>query len=99
MQAFNRSLLLAPELYGNPWFLRDDEYPKLARLFNLHRAYRDVLVKGLVLPEWSYSKNAVSRGAGASGRAALRPRHPLGKAWDWTGPATRSCGMSRAKTL
>lgn len=66
MQAFNRSLLLAPELYGNPWFLRDDEYPKLARLFNLHRAYRDVLVKGLVLPEWSYGKNAVSRGDGAT---------------------------------
>ncbi|NTV80750.1 MAG: hypothetical protein HGA24_04920, partial [Candidatus Aminicenantes bacterium] len=45
LQAFNRSLLLAPELYGNPWFLRDDEYPRLARLFNLHRKYRDILVK------------------------------------------------------
>ncbi len=64
MQAFNRSLLLAPELYGNPWFLRDDEYPRLARLFNVHRAYRDILVKGLVLPEERYGPSAVSRGDG-----------------------------------
>ena len=62
MQAFNRCLLLAPELYGNPWFLRDDEYPRLARLFNLHRKYRDILVKGIVLPEGQYGKSAVSRG-------------------------------------
>ena len=27
LQAFNRGLILAPEIYGNPWFLRDDEYP------------------------------------------------------------------------
>ena len=62
MQAFNRSLLLAPELYGNPWFLRDDEYPRLARLFNIHRQNRDVLIKGMVLPEKQYGENAVSRG-------------------------------------
>jgi len=62
MQAFNRCLLLAPELYGNPWFLRDDEYPRLARLFNLHRRYRGILVDGMVLPESRYGKNAVSRG-------------------------------------
>ena len=64
MQAFNRSLLLAPELYGNPWFLRDDEYPRLARLFNVHRTYRDILVKGIVLPEERYGPSAVSRGDG-----------------------------------
>lgn len=62
MQAFNRCLLLAPELYGNPWFLRDNEYPKLARLFNIHRRYRDILIRGIVLPEDQYGKNAVSRG-------------------------------------
>lgn len=66
MQAFGRCLLLAPELYGNPWFLRDDEYPRLARLFNLHRRYRDILIKGLVLPEAQYGPNAVSRGDGAT---------------------------------
>jgi hypothetical protein len=39
LQAFNRALILAPEIYGNPWLLRDEEFPKLARLFNLHRRY------------------------------------------------------------
>ena len=62
MQAFNRCLLLAPELYGNPWFLRDDEYPRLARLFNIHRRHRDILINGMVLDEEQYGKFAVSRG-------------------------------------
>jgi len=62
LQAFNRNLLLAPQLYGNPWFLRDDEYPKLARIFNLARQYRDILVDGMVLPEASYGQKAVVRG-------------------------------------
>ena len=62
MQAFNRCLLLAPELYGNPWFLRDDEYPRLARLFNIHRRHRDILINGMVLDEEQYGKYAVSRG-------------------------------------
>jgi len=62
LQAFNRNLLLAPQIYGNPWFLRDDEYPKLARIFNLTRKYRDILVNGMVLPEEYYGEKAVSRG-------------------------------------
>ncbi len=62
LQAFNRNLILAPQLYGNPWFLRDDEYPKLARIFNLARKYRDILVDGMVLPEEGYGEKAVSRG-------------------------------------
>ena len=62
LQAFNRSLLLAPELYGNPWLLRDDEYPRLARFFNLHHRYGDILVHGMTLPESRYGPNAVSRG-------------------------------------
>lgn len=49
LQAFNRCLILAPQIYGNPWFLRDDEYPKLARIYNLHRRYRDILINGIVL--------------------------------------------------
>lgn len=61
LQGFNRSMILAPQLYGSPWFLRDDEYAKLARIFNIHRQYRDILTKGIVLPE-TYGKNAVSRG-------------------------------------
>lgn len=62
LQAFNRSLILAPQLYGNPWLLRDDEFPKLARIFNLHRKYRDILVSGKVLPEDRFGPYAVSRG-------------------------------------
>ena len=62
LQAFNRNLILAPEIYGNPWFLRDDEYPLLVRIFNLHRQYRNILVSGMVLPEKEYGTNAVSRG-------------------------------------
>ncbi len=62
LQAFNRCLLLAPSIYGNPWLLRDDEFPKLARIFNLHRKYRDILPNGLALPEGRYGPSAVSRG-------------------------------------
>ncbi|WP_439181948.1 hypothetical protein [Carboxylicivirga taeanensis] len=61
LQAFNRSLILAPELYGNPWLLRDDEFSQLARFFNLHRKYGHILVNGMALPA-SYGPSAVSRG-------------------------------------
>ena len=61
LQAFNRSMILSPEIYGNPWLLNDDEFSKLARIYNLHRKYRDILVNGKVLPE-SYGPNAVTRG-------------------------------------
>ena len=62
LQAFNRCLILAPEVYGNPWLLRDDEFPKFARIYNLHRRYRDILVNGVVLPEDDYGPFAISRG-------------------------------------
>jgi hypothetical protein len=62
LQAFNRCLILAPEIYGNPWFLRDDEYPKLARIYNLHRRNRAILVNGIEIPEARYGPFAVSRG-------------------------------------
>ncbi len=60
-QAFNRSLILAPETYGNPWLMRDDELPKFARVYNLHRRNASVLVYGKLLAE-SYGENACSRG-------------------------------------
>ncbi len=63
-QAFGRSMILAPEIYGNPWFLRDDEYPKLARVYNLHRLAAPLLVDGFPLPE-AYGPGAVSRGTGS----------------------------------
>lgn len=62
-QAFGRELILAPEIYGNPWFLRDCELPTLAAIYSLHRKYRDILVQGMLLAE-SYGSNAVSRGDG-----------------------------------
>lgn len=61
-QAFNRSLILAPEIYGNPWLMRDDELAKLARIYNLHRRNAAILVDGKLLPE-SYGANAVTRGS------------------------------------
>ena len=72
LQAFNRSLILAPEIYANPWFLRDDEYAKLARIYNLHRRYRDILVRGVTLPEAQYGPKAVSRGDAATRMITLR---------------------------
>jgi hypothetical protein len=62
LQAFSRNLILAPELYGSPWFLCDDEFPKLARIYNLCRRYRDIAVNGMLLPSDTFGPNAVSRG-------------------------------------
>ena len=72
LQAFNRSLILAPEIYANPWFLRDDEFPRLARIYNLHQRYRDIMVQGMVLDESPYGPNAVSRGDESTCLVTLR---------------------------
>lgn len=72
LQAFNRCLILAPEIYGNPWLLRDDEFAKLARIFNLHRRYRNILVNGMTLPEQDFGQCAVSRGDGETRFLTLR---------------------------
>ena len=61
LQAFSRSLILAPETYGNPWLIRDDEQAHYARIYNIHAKYEDILVDGITLPE-SYGAFAVSRG-------------------------------------
>lgn len=71
-QAFNRCLILSPETYGSPWLLGDDEFPRLARIYNLHRRYRDVLKNGMVLPEHLYGKDAVSRGSETTRFLSLR---------------------------
>ncbi|MDR3245299.1 MAG: hypothetical protein LBT50_02575 [Prevotellaceae bacterium] len=71
LQAFNRSLILAPEIYGNPWLLNDREFPKLARIYNLHRKFRDILVDGIVLPD-SYGMYPVSRGDAQTRLITLR---------------------------
>ena len=72
LQAFNRNLILAPEIYGNPWFLRDDEYPRMARIFNLVRKYKDILVNGMILREDKYGEKAVSRGDSQTRLITLR---------------------------
>ncbi|WP_156032891.1 hypothetical protein [Prevotella sp. 10(H)] len=61
LQAFNRSLILAPEIYANPWLLADRDFPKLARIYNLHRKYGKILTEGITLPD-KYGQYAVSRG-------------------------------------
>lgn len=72
LQAFGRSLILAPEVYGNPWLLRDDEFPKFARIFNLARSYREILVHADLLPEATYGPGAVTRGDKATRFLTLR---------------------------
>jgi len=72
LQAFNRNLILSPEIYGSPWFLRDDEFPILARIYNLTRRYRDILVKGMVLDESRYGPLAVARGNGDTRLITMR---------------------------
>ncbi len=72
LQAFNRNLILAPEIYGNPWLLRDDELSLLARIFNLHKKYNAILTQAIMLPEETYGKFAVSRGDGKTRLISLR---------------------------
>lgn len=60
-QAFGRCMILSPEIYGNPWLMRDDEFPKLARVYNLHKRHAKILVNGVILPD-TYGPSAVSRG-------------------------------------
>ncbi len=71
LQAFNRCLILAPQIYGNPWLLRDEEFAKLARIYNLHYRNREILVEGMKLPE-SYGPHAVARGDQATRFVTLR---------------------------
>ncbi len=72
LQAFNRNLILAPEIYGNPWLLKDEEFPTLARLFNLHHKYNKLLVNGILIPENNYGDKAISRGDSSTRFITLR---------------------------
>ena len=71
LQAFNRALILSPEIYGTPALLRDDEFPRLARIFNLSQKYKSLLVSGIELDK-SYGEYAVSRGDGETRIITLR---------------------------
>lgn len=61
LQAFNRALILSPEIYGTPAFLRDDEFARLARIFVLSKKFQQLLTQGMELPA-KYGAYAVSRG-------------------------------------
>ncbi len=64
VQAFGRCLILAPEIYGNPWLMRDHEHAHLARIYNLHRRHRDILVTGMLMPKGvCYPTGTVVRGS------------------------------------
>jgi len=79
IQAFSRNLILGPELYGSPWFLRDDEYPKLARIYNLCRTYRDIIVAciGQHGRDGAYAALRIGdRPLGAPRRAVSYPANP-----------------------
>lgn len=71
LQAFSRCLILAPETYGNPWLMRDDEQARYARIYNIHAKYADILVDGITLPQ-SYGEYAVARGDGKTRLITLR---------------------------
>lgn len=71
LQAFSRNLILAPEIYGNPWLMRDIEQARMARIYNIHEKYNDILVCGMTLPD-SYGQYAVARGNGQTRLITLR---------------------------
>ncbi len=71
LSAFGRNLVLSPQIYGNPWLLRDDEQRRLARLFEIHRHYAPIMGTGMILPE-KYGDFAVSRGKGLTRVIVLR---------------------------
>ncbi|GJM64464.1 hypothetical protein PEDI_50160 [Persicobacter diffluens] len=60
LHAFGRNLIVSPQIYGNPWLLKDEEFGQLARLWNLHRQHKALLVNG----QWVGKKDddIVSRG-------------------------------------
>lgn len=97
LQAFNRNLILAPEVYGNPWLLRDEELAKLARIYNLHRRYREIMVHGMVLPEASFGPHAVSRGDGRTRLITLR--NLTWEAVRYTIPLDESIGLTATKSV
>ena len=49
-QAFGRASVLSPEMYGTFFFLGDEDYPRLARLFQLHKRLEPLLKNSYPLP-------------------------------------------------
>ncbi len=66
-QAFGRASVLSPELYGTFFFLRDEDYPKLARLIQLHKRSESLLKKAFPLNDGD-----IAHGDGRSSLIVLR---------------------------
>jgi hypothetical protein len=66
-QAFGRASVLSPELYGTFFFLRDEDYPRLARLIQLHKRSESLLKKAFPL-----SEGDIAHGDGRSSMIVLR---------------------------
>ena len=49
-QAFGRASVLSPEMYGTFFFLGDEDYPRLARLIQLHKRLEPLLKRAYPLP-------------------------------------------------
>ncbi len=49
-QAFGRASVLSPEMYGTFFFLGDEDYPRLARLIQLHKQLEPLLKAAFPLP-------------------------------------------------
>ncbi|MGW8321594.1 MAG: hypothetical protein ACWGSD_08595, partial [Thermodesulfobacteriota bacterium] len=62
------------ELVDARSYLTEPEYASLkgARVFNLCRTYRDILVKGVLLPKETYGPSAISRGSDSTRIVVLR---------------------------
>ena len=66
-QAFGRASVLSPELYGTFFFLPDDDYPRLARLIQLHKRSQSMLKQAFPL-----AGGDIAHGDGRSSLLVLR---------------------------
>ncbi len=66
-QAFGRASVLSPEMYGTFFFLDDADYPRLARLIQLHKQLEPLLMKA-----WPLADGDIAHGNGASALVLVR---------------------------
>ncbi|MCK7531998.1 MAG: hypothetical protein MZV63_13725 [Marinilabiliales bacterium] len=66
-QAFGRASVLSPEMYGTFFFLGDEDYPRLARLIQLHKRLEPLLKTAYPLPggDIAHADGRVVSGLGA----------------------------------
>jgi len=66
-QAFGRASVISPEMYGAFFFLPDEDYPRLARLIELHKRSRHLLTRTFPL-----ENGDIAHGDGRSALIVLR---------------------------